>query len=198
MPYNLTTCQGINGRFVCPKRAAVQLTPGFLGRVLANLLNSGFFGAYMARNKKARIPQELRSKVFERDNYTCRYCGVRGVSMHADHVYPESKGGETTIDNLVTACKRCNLVKQSRVGVWPGVGSVVHEKHIVTRIKYPTPEDWPAFAVIVFGVLACAPLIANMFSISVPPVLVPASYIVGSFGVLFSIGAISGQSRISK
>lgn len=70
-------------------------------------------------SKKQPIPRELRKKVFERDNYTCRYCGKRGGELQADHVYPESKGGETSINNLVTACKKCNYDKRARVGVWP-------------------------------------------------------------------------------
>ena len=76
---------------------------------------------------KTKIPDDLRQTVFKRDNYTCRYCGASGpeVQLHADHVYPESKGGETTIDNLVTACKKCNIKKQAKVGVWPTTHFIV-------------------------------------------------------------------------
>ena len=31
-----------------------------------------------------------------------------------DHVYPRSRGGESTWDNLVACCKRCNHRKGSR------------------------------------------------------------------------------------
>lgn len=56
----------------------------------------------------------IRSKVFARDNYTCAYCGARGVSLECDHVVPLSKGGPTTEDNLVTACKPCNRSKGAK------------------------------------------------------------------------------------
>jgi hypothetical protein len=77
------------------------------------------FGGEMARTPKTPIPDRIRTKVFERDGYQCRYCGSKSGPFHADHVYPESKGGETSISNLVTACKRCNVKKSAKVGLWP-------------------------------------------------------------------------------
>lgn len=59
----------------------------------------------------------LRFDVFIRDNFRCRYCGVsvdNGAILHVDHVVPESKGGPTTMDNLVTACIDCNLGKSDK------------------------------------------------------------------------------------
>lgn len=69
--------------------------------------------------KKRPIPRELRQLVFERDNYTCRYCGQRADRPHCDHVYPESRGGATELGNLVTACRKCNIRKHAALGVWP-------------------------------------------------------------------------------
>jgi thioredoxin-like negative regulator of GroEL len=34
--------------------------------------------------------------------------------LHADHVIAESKGGPTTLENLVTACMDCNLGKSDK------------------------------------------------------------------------------------
>lgn len=73
----------------------------------------------MARNKKEPIPPGLKLKVFKRDGYKCRYCGSMQTPLHCDHVYPQSKGGETTARNLVTACKSCNLKKHAKIGIWP-------------------------------------------------------------------------------
>ena len=42
-------------------------------------------------NKKIRCsPQykQWRTRVFERDDYTCQACGSRGVELHADHELP--------------------------------------------------------------------------------------------------------------
>ena len=52
-----------------------------------------------------------REVVLQRDSHQCVLCGdVESVSVELtmDHVIPFSRGGETTIDNLVTLCKKCN------------------------------------------------------------------------------------------
>jgi len=68
-----------------------------------------------------RIPRRItlaptRRSVLLRDNYTCQYCGARPgrASLTVDHVLPRSRGGETTWDNVVTACRACNTRKDNR------------------------------------------------------------------------------------
>lgn len=50
--------------------------------------------------------RHIRRKVLERDNYTCYWCGRPGDTV--DHIIPWSRGGRTTMTNLVTACRECN------------------------------------------------------------------------------------------
>ena len=51
-----------------------------------------------------------RQNVFRRDNNRCQYChSSRDLTL--DHVRPRSRGGNTSWDNLVTACKKCNSKK---------------------------------------------------------------------------------------
>lgn len=67
--------------------------------------------------EKGTVAVGLRFAVFTRDGFRCRYCGRSiddGVILHADHVIPESKGGPTTLENLVTACIDCNLGKSDK------------------------------------------------------------------------------------
>ena len=63
--------------------------------------------------------EPFRDFVLERDGHSCRYCGNNTPPFHIDHVYPVIKGGETSADNLVTACQRCNSEKHAKIGVWP-------------------------------------------------------------------------------
>ena len=51
-----------------------------------------------------------RQNIFKRDNGLCQYCGTdRDLTL--DHLIPRSKGGKSTWNNLVTACKSCNAKK---------------------------------------------------------------------------------------
>jgi 5-methylcytosine-specific restriction endonuclease McrA len=55
-----------------------------------------------------------KKNVFLRDNFTCQYCGSHGVDLTIDHIIPRSKGGMTCWENVVVACKHCNLRKGNR------------------------------------------------------------------------------------
>lgn len=57
---------------------------------------------------------ELRSQVFERDSYTCVYCGKKGGRLECDHVVPISRGGSNDLKNLATACHECNRDKRDK------------------------------------------------------------------------------------
>lgn len=67
--------------------------------------------------KRKQIPKKLRQKIFERDNFTCVYCGAREYEepLEIDHVIPISKGGTNNINNLVTSCRTCNRIKHSDI-----------------------------------------------------------------------------------
>ena len=60
--------------------------------------------------------RENRLKVFERDNYKCKYCQKQLTRFTAtlDHVQPVSQGGDNSFDNLVTACLHCNSQRGAR------------------------------------------------------------------------------------
>lgn len=70
------------------------------------------------------IWKALRRSIFERDDYTCTYCGDRGVRLECDHVIPVSRGGGHDLSNLVTACFTCNRSKRDKlVSEWLEVAS---------------------------------------------------------------------------
>lgn len=58
-------------------------------------------------------PMVSKRGILLRDNHTCAYCGARGANT-VDHVYPRSKGGKSTWENLVAACRDCNNRKRDR------------------------------------------------------------------------------------
>lgn len=60
-----------------------------------------------------RTPAFTRFNVFLRDGWACQYCGgnFRTSELTFDHVLPRCKGGRTSWDNIVTACRSCNISK---------------------------------------------------------------------------------------
>jgi 5-methylcytosine-specific restriction endonuclease McrA len=56
-----------------------------------------------------------RKTIFARDNYTCQYCGAGGKDLTIDHVVPKRAGGGMEWENLVTACRRCNMKKSDKL-----------------------------------------------------------------------------------
>ncbi len=57
-----------------------------------------------------------RRNIFARDRHRCQYCGKRPAKQYLtlDHVFPRSRGGKDTWDNLVLACIECNVYKGNR------------------------------------------------------------------------------------
>jgi 5-methylcytosine-specific restriction endonuclease McrA len=70
---------------------------------------------YIRIPRRLRLPCSRRG-VLARDRETCQYCGVQpGRSqLTVDHVLPRSRGGLTTWDNVVAACRDCNHRKGGR------------------------------------------------------------------------------------
>ena len=61
-------------------------------------------------------------RVLERDQYRCQYCGLDGASsfensliMTVDFVHPRAQKGMKDPQNLVTACRPCNMIKGRRI-----------------------------------------------------------------------------------
>ena len=52
--------------------------------------------------------------IYKRDGNKCQYCGST-KELSIDHVYPKSKGGRDTWENLVTACTKCNIKKGDKL-----------------------------------------------------------------------------------
>jgi NADH-quinone oxidoreductase E subunit len=70
------------------------------------------------QNRERHVPHKLRYQVLMRDRFRCRACGRSPatdllVELEIDHITPFSKGGATTLENLQTLCKECNIGKGS-------------------------------------------------------------------------------------
>lgn len=76
---------------------------------MATFLNSNVEQDYFTDPDK-------RLELFEKDKWLCQYCGETVTPKNAtlDHFIPQSKGGQSTKDNLRTCCFVCNSIKSGK------------------------------------------------------------------------------------
>ncbi|WP_343319360.1 HNH endonuclease [Sphingobacterium multivorum] len=70
------------------------------------------------KRKRSPISKTLKFEIYQRDKFTCRYCGRTpkdGAKLSLDHKIPYSDGGKDTYENLITACMDCNIGKSNKV-----------------------------------------------------------------------------------
>ena len=71
-------------------------------------------GGVSSINRRIRASADFknwRTKIFERDNYTCQYCKKRGgIELHPHHIKPFAYYPELRfrVQNGVTLCKNCH------------------------------------------------------------------------------------------
>lgn len=67
-----------------------------------------------ARKEAARpaISTFVKQQVFLRDGYACTYCANTEGPFELDHVFPWSRGGNHSAENLCVACRPCNRSKR--------------------------------------------------------------------------------------
>ncbi|MBC8077979.1 MAG: HNH endonuclease [Chloroflexales bacterium] len=70
---------------------------------------------YIKIPRRLKLPCSRRG-VLARDRETCQYCALQPgrLQLTVDHVLPRSQGGQTTWENVVTACRDCNHRKGGR------------------------------------------------------------------------------------
>ena len=82
-----------------------------------------------------------RANVLWRDKMQCQYCTkhFKSEELTLDHVIPKSRGGSNSWENLVTACKKCNQKKGSRLptesGMIPLRAPICPKNSTLNRLK---------------------------------------------------------------
>jgi 5-methylcytosine-specific restriction endonuclease McrA len=100
---------------------------------------------HLRRYERMRRPviRLTRKNVMLRDAHQCQYCGRRPPvrDLNIDHVLPRSRGGMDSWENLVTACRLCNLRK----------GWKTPEEAMMRLLRAPGPPRWSATMQILLG-----------------------------------------------
>jgi len=76
-----------------------------------------------------------RKNIFQRDSYSCQYCGKSSGTLTVDHIIPKEQGGRDLWENLVTACLLCNLKKGNGSPESAGL-KLLKNPHRPNRIQY--------------------------------------------------------------
>ena len=89
-----------------------------------------------------------RRAVFARDHHRCGYCGETADSI--DHVMPRSRGGKNVWENVIAACRGCNLRKRDRTPEEAGMqlSSIPRAPREMSWIMYAVPripEQWKPY-----------------------------------------------------
>lgn len=145
---------------ICRVRRALTLIDGGKAEMLEN--GSGFVHsasrlfpvpsviklAYIIKRPRP-VKKLTRFEIFERDRYTCQYCGKQTRQLTIDHIIPRYRGGTHTWENMVSACVPCNRRKAGRTPAEAGMRLMQpakpprdnHNFHIPYRY-HPVRVEW--------------------------------------------------------
>jgi hypothetical protein len=101
----------------------------------------------------AYIPESLKTQIREGDRDRCCYCltseANSGLPMSFDHIQPQSKGGNTSFENVCLACRSCNEYKSNLTEAQdPLTGEIVpflvrgHSSGQNTPLGAWMPHEW--------------------------------------------------------
>jgi 5-methylcytosine-specific restriction endonuclease McrA len=102
-----------------------------------------------------RIPHQTRAlsrkNILMRDRYTCQYCQriMASSELTLDHVIARSRAGESSWENLVACCHRCNNRKGNRTPDEAGMKLLraprpfsLHTNRHLMRLLARSDEQW--------------------------------------------------------
>jgi 5-methylcytosine-specific restriction endonuclease McrA len=104
-----------------------------------------------------RVPRTTlrfnRRNLFARDGHRCQYCGNTPPSqqLSLDHVVPRSRGGDTTWENVVCCCLRCNTRKggrtpqEARMSLLRPPARPTQSPLLAMKLSNPKYATWRAF-----------------------------------------------------
>jgi predicted restriction endonuclease len=111
------------------------------GRHVRGLREKGFiqttkkgvfkFTGKFTDSKSNPFSKKIRDQILARDKFTCVLCGatkIGGANLTADHIKPQDKDGEATVDNGQCLCTQCEN-RKANYGVME-FGSKMFKKYL--------------------------------------------------------------------
>jgi hypothetical protein len=122
-----------------------------LGR---GLLVSSVIRLRFYRHVPVRMQVVSKKNIVLRDGSRCMYCGQRyhSADLTLDHIFPRSRGGRYTWENLVAACRKCNHGKSDRTPEEAGMTLIhrplpqnIHTPRFILRLLGAEVNEWSRF-----------------------------------------------------
>jgi len=93
-----------------------EVVTEYSDKIINSVTQSFFLPKILRLNNRHKTNNKVkftRLNVYHRDDFTCQYCDSKYPvnNLTFDHVIPQSKGGSTSWENIVTCCKQCNTRK---------------------------------------------------------------------------------------
>lgn len=112
--YTALTICGVERAFLLVYMNKAELVAIDRGKVLRSVNREFSMPSIIRLNGYVKLPYRgvllNRQNIFRRDGNKCQYCGST-MDLTIDHVVPRSKGGPSSWENLITACRTCNSRK---------------------------------------------------------------------------------------
>ena len=86
----------------------------------------------------------IRYGILNKDNFTCQHCGKRGIILDVHHIIPLRLGGSDDISNLITLCRPCHGIEESKLRPKRKKGSkliIEIPKYIHKKLKMKALHD---------------------------------------------------------
>lgn len=88
------------------------------------------------RKSQRILDQRICWKVYRRDKFKCRYCGINNVPLTVDHIITWEAGGATHEDNLLSSCRKCNKKRGNlEYGLW------LQHSYYIGKSKFLTDKE---------------------------------------------------------
>lgn len=105
-PYKLSKRQWESSKYCSRKCSGKNVSQKIKGRIPWNYKGT----TPLDKLERVKFQKQIQKLVFERDNYTCQICGLRGVDLQVDHIQSWKDYVELRFDikNCRTLCAKCH------------------------------------------------------------------------------------------
>lgn len=138
-------------KMVCKGKAIVEVVSPYAVKTAMMSFPIPSVIRLLSYRKVPRIHRSVSRKgILLRDRCRCQYCGAKQTNSHVeserviltmDHVIPRSRGGASTWENLVAACKPCNNIKGDKTPGEAGLKLARIPKQITLHAKHRLLAD---------------------------------------------------------